>query len=227
MCGRYTLRSPRARLEETFELQVPEWVTPRFNIAPSQAIAVIRERQGQREWAALRWGLIPFWSKQDNPRYATVNARAETVAEKPAYRKPFRSQRCLIPADGFYEWKAAGKAKQPFFIHLKDDTPFAFAGLWDRWQHGEQAIESATLIVTDANAAMAPVHERMPVILPAEHWRLWLDQDHFDAQKLQALLKPYAGKDLDLYAVNRTVNSPSNDSPDCIAPATEGDLLGG
>lgn len=226
MCGRYALRSPRARLEETFELQVPEWVTPRFNIAPSQAIAVIRERHGQREWAALRWGLIPFWSKQDNPRYATINARAETVAEKPAYRKPFRAQRCLIPADGFYEWKAAGKAKQPFFIHLKDDAPFAFAGLWDRWQQGEQVIESATLIVTDANAAMAPVHERMPVILSAEHWQLWLDQGHFDAQQLQALLKPYAGKDLELNAVNRTVNSPSNDSADCVAPAAQGDLLG-
>lgn len=221
MCGRFTLRTSRARLGEAFELEPPSWLVPRFNIAPSQPIAVIREHAGRREWAELRWGLVPFWAKADAPQYSTINARAETVADKPAFRKPFRQQRCLIPADGFYEWTGAGKVRQPYYIHCHDDAPFAFAGLWDRCEQDGMVIESATVIVTEANATLRPIHDRMPVILPPQHYSLWLDHRKFDRQQLLAALVPCSDDLLSAYPVSREVNTASRDDPACIDPVAD------
>ena len=223
MCGRFTLRTARVQLAAHLDLEVPEWVRSSFNIAPSQAIAAVRETRGQWEWAPLKWGLLPSWSKESSTRYSTINARAETVASKPAYRGPFQRRRCLVPADGFYEWRASGKLKQPYFIHRMDDAPFVFAGLWDRWQQAGQLIESVAIIVTEANALMAPIHARMPVILDPGSYARWMDHRQFDRAALEALLKPYPDGVLEAYAVSRRVNSPAHDEADCIEP--QADLL--
>jgi putative SOS response-associated peptidase YedK len=221
MCGRFTLRTPRARLEELFALpDAPANLSPRFNIAPSQPIASIRQCDGQREWVYFKWGLVPSWSRQAKPPYSTINARAETVARKPAFRKAFRQSRCLIPADGFYEWKADGNRRQPYLIHRKDDAPFAFAGIWDHWQSAEQVIESAAIIVTEPNEVMAAIHNRMPVILDPEDYALWLDHNQ-PLQRIQDLLRPSPDGDLEAYPVSRLVNAPANDGPACIEPQTD------
>jgi putative SOS response-associated peptidase YedK len=216
MCGRYTLSSQRlttieARLGQSFpELQA------RYNITPSQLVPAVRWANGRYELASLKWGLLPAWAKEAKFSYSTINARAETVDAKPAFRTAFRRQRCLIPADGFYEWVEIAGRKQPYYIQLKGHEVFAFAGLWEHWSGPEgEAIESCTIIVTDANQAIRPIHDRMRVILPPASYSEWLAPDtRMDV--LKQLLKPCDSEAVELYPVSQKVNSPRNDGPDLI-----------
>lgn len=219
MCGRFTLRTSPERIAQTFLTLVPE-LRPRFNVAPSQPVVAVRldANQHERELVTFRWGLIPSWADDPKIGYRTINARAETVATKPSFRRAFQKRRCLIVADGFYEWKKNGRGKQPFFIHKRDDAPFAFAGLWESWRGNGETIESCTLIVTAANALMEPIHDRMPVILPPDCYDLWLDTDFENRPKLEAMLRPYPEDDLEAYPVSTMVNKPQNDLPQCVAP---------
>ena len=217
MCGRFTLRTPARDIASFFEVSVPEFA-PRYNVAPSQPVTAVRihPMQGNREWVMLRWGLIPFWADDPKIGYKMINARAETVAKKPAYRKAFAQRRCLIPADGFYEWQTKDGKKQPFLIHMKNDQPFAFAGLWEHWEGDQEEIESCTIIVTEANDLLKPIHDRMPVILAPGDYDKWLDPSSKDLQGLQKMLRPFPSSELEAYPVHRTVNSPKNDSPRCV-----------
>jgi putative SOS response-associated peptidase YedK len=189
---------------------------PRYNIAPSQPVAAIRQSPQGRELVMLRWGLVPFWVKELKTGYSMINARAETVAEKPSFRTAFQRRRCLIPADGFFEWKPQAQGKQPYYIHRLDGEPLALAGLWDRWESPDQVIESCTILVTEANDLMRPIHDRMPVILDREHYRPWLDVSRFDRGQLQALLRPYGGNDLECYPVDKHINNARNDDVRCL-----------
>ncbi|HEX7119301.1 MAG TPA: SOS response-associated peptidase [Longimicrobiales bacterium] len=220
MCGRYTMASPEEWIREEFDLfELPPDYRPRYNIAPSQdVLAIVRAGDGLRAgW--LRWGLVPFWAKDAAIGSRMINARAETVATKPAFRDAFRRRRCLIVADGFYEWQKAGAARVPMWIHRASRRPFAFAGLWDRWQPPDgEPVVSCTIVTTGANDALRSIHERMPVILPPAARATWLDPAA-EPDALAALLRPYAGDDLEAHAVSTLVNSPKNDIPECIAPA--------
>ncbi|HXY36302.1 MAG TPA: SOS response-associated peptidase [Planctomycetaceae bacterium] len=216
MCGRFTLRARPADLVEVFELLREPELTPRFNIAPTQPVAIVRQVDKHREISMVRWGLIPFWAEDPKVGYSTINARAETVAKKPTFRQSFAKRRCLIPADGFYEWQRMDGRKQPFFIHMKDDRPFAFAGLWDRWKRGDQAIESCSIIVSNANELVEPIHDRMPVILDQEDYARWLDPKNQDTAALQGLLRPYPAEGMTAFPISTLVNSPRNDQPECI-----------
>lgn len=224
MCGRYTLTSPGESVSALFDLQEIPQIPLRFNIAPTQETAVVRvpEAGAERELAFLRWGLIPYWAKEASIGNRMINARSESVAEKPAYRWSFRKQRCLVATDGFFEWKKEGKAKQPYLIRRKDRQPFAFAGLWARWKDPENGpLDTFTILTTDANEHIRTLHDRMPVILPRESFDLWLDPKVEDAARLQPLLVPLAADDLELVPVSKAVNSPANDSPTCIQPLVE------
>lgn len=219
MCGRYTLHTSIERLTEHFHLRKTPEITPRFNIAPSQAIPAVRGDSQNKELAMLRWGLIPGWAKEEKTPYSLINARAETVATKPAFRSAFRYRRCLIPADGFYEWKLVAGKKQPYYIRRRDGEVLAFAGLWEHWQGEERkAIESCTIIVTGANELLQPIHDRMPVILEPVKYDTWLDPQNHDGSAPAGLLMPYSAEKLEAYPVNRRVNSPTNDDSECIAP---------
>ncbi len=221
MCGRFTLSTPAQTLQKLFDLpEVPE-LPPRYNIAPSEMLATVRLPEGKpsRGLAGLRWGLIPPWATDPDVGNRMINARAETVATSPAFRGAFRRRRCLIPADGFYEWQRQGRYKQPFYLHMRDGSPFAFAGLWEHWKGPEgQVIESCTLITTEPSELVRPVHNRMPVILDPDDYALWLDPGMNDVEPLKALLRPYPPEQMEAYPVSQMVNSPANDDPACIAP---------
>ena len=234
MCGRFTLRTPAHQLAEAFGVEVRANLAARYNIAPSQDIAVVRaapepdnDDGGWRELTILRWGLVPQWARDAAMGNRMINARAETVAEKPAFRAAFRQRRCLIAADGFYEWrKAPDGSKQAYFIARADDAPFAFAGLWERWRlPGAEPLETCAIITTDANATLAPIHHRMPVILAAGDHDAWLDPDAPPGDALTALLRPAPPDAVIARAVGRHVNSARNDDPVCIEPAADGLLL--
>ena len=221
MCGRYTLGVPPSRIAEIFDLlDVPE-LTPRFNIAPTQLAPVVRMRESRRVLELRRWGLVPFWAKDPAIGNRLINARSESVEEKPSFRAAFRKHRCLVPADGFYEWKPAGRRKQPFWIHRRDGLPFAMAGLCERWHADlEDEIRSFTILTTDANPLLRPIHDRMPVILAREAWAEWLDPDAA-ADSLRALLRPAPVEELEARPVSTLVNSAAMDDPRCIAPAND------
>ena len=229
MCGRFTLRTPAAELAEIFEVAARPNLAARYNIAPGQDILVTRAAGGEgggREFAMLRWGLVPHWAKDPAIGNRMINARAETVAEKPSFRDPFHRRRCLVPADGFYEWrKTPDGAKQPYHIRLSDDAPFAIAGLWDSWCAPDgESLETCSLITTEANRTLAPIHHRMPVILPRDAYHSWLDgQSTPDA--LGALLRPYPPDDLAACAVSRRVNTAGHDDAACLEPAPSGILI--
>jgi putative SOS response-associated peptidase YedK len=229
MCGRYTLRRiDVARLhlnamdEPTFEEFDEKRIVPRFNIAPSQDVCVVRiNKNGDRVLGLVQWGLIPSWTK-GAPKMKPINAKAETVQTSGMFRQAFSRRRCLVPADGFYEWKKLDpKTKQPMFIHYADDRIFAFAGLWERWQPNEQAepIETCTIITTTPNELMRPIHDRMPVIVRPEDYGLWLNKDA-DPNEAEKLMRPYADGELEAVPVSRTVNSPKNNTPECVEPLT-------
>lgn len=223
MCGRYTLRVSPAELVDLFGvINQFDW-SPRYNIAPTQTVAAVRptENGNGRELALLKWGLIPFWAKDAKIASNLINARADTVATKPAFRAALKRKRCLIPADGFYEWKAipGQKVKQPYLIGVRDVPAFAFAGLWEHWTNPEgQRVDSCTIITTDANELMQQVHNRMPVILdPADYGR-WLDRDQQDPQGVVDLLKQFPAEKMQMVPVSTLVNSPRNEKPECVVP---------
>jgi putative SOS response-associated peptidase YedK len=224
MCGRYTLSSPNDAIADLFEMPELPFLPPRFNVAPTQEAAVVRVlKHGEpRRLDLLRWGLVPYWAEDPSIGNRMINARAESVSDKPAYRRSFRKQRCLVATDGFYEWKKQGKLKQPYHIRRKDHRPFAFAGLWERWKDPEgKLLDTFTILTTDANELIRPLHDRMPVIVDRKDFALWLDPEVNDPVQLQALLVPAPPEDLETVPVSRAVNSPAYDAADCIAPLVE------
>ncbi len=196
---------------------------PRFNVAPSQPIAIVRlaTDEPRREWAWLRWGLVPSWAKDAAIGNRMINARAETAAEKPAFRVAMKRRRCLVAADGFYEWQkqGTGRRKQPYFIHMADDRPFAFAGLWESWEGaGNSHLESCTILTTEANELMRPIHHRMPVILSPCDYEAWLDVACVECGQLAHRLRPFPGDAMRADPIGTYVNRPDNEGPQCIEP---------
>jgi len=223
MCGRFALKTTAQAIKEMFLLEQGYDYDPHFNIAPSQSIAVIRysPKQSARVLSPMTWGFLPPWAKDPATAYKMINARAETVAEKPTYRGPFKYKRCLIPADGFYEWKQLEGlgAKQPYYIKRCDEKPFAFAGLWEYWCGADGSeLETCTIITIKANELMAPIHNRMPVIIKESGYDVWLDPRVQEPKLLQAYLEPFPSEELEAYPVSTFVNKPENDTPDCLKP---------
>ena len=218
MCGRYVLTTPVEHLAEEFGLTgVPPEISPNYNVAPTQEVAAVLEEGGERRLEMLRWGLIPSWAKDPGIGSRMINARSETAPEKPSFRGAFKKRRCLIPADGFYEWQRTNDDKQPFYIHMEDGIPLAFAGLWESWQSPEgPEIRTCTILTTDANELLAPIHNRMPVILQPEAYDPWLAPDTRDLDLLSSLLVSYPGDAMEAYPVSRRVNSPANNEPGCV-----------
>lgn len=228
VCGRYTLYSSPEDVAEYFDLdRVPE-LPRRYNIAPTQDVPLVRRppdgeanesSDRAREMVSARWGLVPFWADDPDDLPTMINARAETVAEKPAFRVAFSRRRCVLPASGFYEWRPTGNGKQPYHIRRVDETPLALAGLWERWRSDDgRELESCLIIVTEANELLRPIHDRMPVILRREEMPRWLDPDA-ERNELEELLRPYGGDDLRGHPVSRRVNSPANDDPSLVQEA--------
>ncbi len=225
MCGRFALFTSPEALARLFGVAEAPALEPRYNIAPTQNIAAVRiAPEGKaREWALLRWGLVPFWAADPRIGSRLINARSETAAEKPAFRHAFRLRRCLVPADGFYEWQRLARERRPYFIRLRERETFAIAGLWEEWRGPEGvAIASCTLLTTEANALMRPLHDRMPAILPPQDYDLWLDPDVQRPEALLPLLKPYPAEAMIAYPVRPLVNNPANDSPLCVEPLSQG-----
>ena len=225
MCGRFTLFTPWEQLALAFPwISGPFEAPPRYNIAPTQGVAAVPNTK-ERRVGLFHWGLVPFWAKDPKIGSRMINARSETLAEKPSFRTAYRRRRCLVLADGFYEWrKIEGRRnKIPYFFHLKAGGPFAFAGLWETW-HSPDGSEllSCTVITTRPNEIVAPIHNRMPVILPPEAQLPWLDPAERSPAELGPLLQPYPAAEMAAYPVATLVNSPANDLPDCIAAAENG-----
>jgi putative SOS response-associated peptidase YedK len=229
MCGRYSLRSPRKRLAEHFGLKEEPEISPRYNIAPTQLVPIIRRapESNDRQLGMVRWGLIPFWAKEAKIGNRLINARAESVAQKPAFRTAWKQRRCLVPADAFYEWKRLEKGKQPYMVVLRDQGLFAFAGLWERWEAPDgEHIESCTIITTDANALVRQIHDRMPVILKPDDYSVWLAPST-KPERLQSLLTPIEDDALLAVPVSSRVNSPKNEDPSVIEQTGEAMVIEG
>ncbi len=219
MCGRFVLMKPGKDLAKLFGLEGIIDLEPHYNIAPTQMVTVIRVDRNtlQRHLVPLKWGLIPSWVKDPSIGNRLINARAESLAEKPAFRSAFRFRRCLVLADGFYQWKKGKLGKQPFLFRMANGDTFAFAGLWERWTGPESdIIESCTLITTDANEVMLPIHDRMPVILKPQDYDLWLDPKVRDLRLLQQMLRPYPSEEMVAEPVSPKVNKANYDAPDCV-----------
>lgn len=225
MCGRFTLHSPKDFIGARFAVDLGELgeLAPRYNIAPTQDVLAVRVRDGERRAQLLRWGLIPHWAKPKARLPLMINARCETLAERPAYRDAFRTHRCLIPADGFYEWRSNDgrkTPKTPYFLHLTGEEPFAFAGLWAHWRGGEEPITSCAIVTAPANSAVSPVHDRMPVILTREHEEAWLDPEQ-SPEVLHDLLAPVGPDQIERRVVSSLVNSVEHDGPRLIESAPD------
>jgi putative SOS response-associated peptidase YedK len=221
VCGRFSQAQIAELDREIFRLLSLPPLPVRYNVAPTQDAAAVREsaKTGRRILGGLRWGLIPSWAKDPAIGSRMINARAETVATKPSFEAAFRHRRCLIPADGFYEWKKAGSRKQPYYIGRGDGEVFAFAGLWERWSdEGHEPIETFAIITTRPNEILEPIHDRMPVILPVEHYDEWLDPDNRNTETLRALLEPFPAAEMSARPVTTYVNSPHNEGPECVHP---------
>ncbi len=216
MCGRFTQRKPQQNLVVRFSVgNVLFDTSPRFNISPTQLIAAITMADAP-QLVGFRWGLIPSWAKDAKIASKMINARSETLEEKPSFRTPFQKRRCLIPTDGWYEWKQTDNGKQPYFFHRRDDELFAFAGLWEEWKSPEgERIQTCTIITTEANELAADFHHRMPVVLRPEAESLWLDPAALMAEIFDLLI-PYPDNDLEIYPVSRAVNSPANDNEEMV-----------
>jgi putative SOS response-associated peptidase YedK len=224
MCGRFTLTVDPADLQDAFpQLIFPEKYAPRFNISPTQPILAI-PNDSKNIADFFVWGLIPSWAKDPSIGSRMINARAETLAEKPSFRAGLKYHRCLILADGFYEWKSqpGTKTKLPHFFHLKSGKPFAFAGLWETWQSPDgSSVKSTTIITTAPNELMAPIHNRMPLILPPDAYAQWLDPAARTYESLQHLLVSYPAEEMTAHPVSTLVNSPANDRADCVVPVND------
>jgi putative SOS response-associated peptidase YedK len=220
MCGRYVITSSPAAIRAFFGYPEQPNFPARYNVAPTQPIPVVRLHEGKRQFVLMRWGLIPDWVKDPKSFSLLINARAESAIDKPAFRAAMRRRRCLIPADGFYEWKEAGGSKRPYFVHLKAGGPFGFAGLWETWTgpNGEE-MDTAAIVTTTANRTLSSIHDRMPVILPPEAFHLWLDCAKVDAQTATALLVPSRDDLLEAHEISSAVNRVANDSEALLAPA--------
>jgi putative SOS response-associated peptidase YedK len=222
MCGRYKLSRRKQLVEEYFDSvsDEPEW-SPRFNIAPTQPVPVIRQHPTQpiRQLSVMRWGLIPSWAKDSSVAASMINARSETAATKPAFRDAMKTRRCLIPADGFYEWKRDGKSKQPYCFEVNGGELFAFAGLWDRWRDPSgQWVQSCSILTTTPNAVTSAVHDRMPVILDPEAYDLWLDPGMKNVAAASDLLQPFDARLMRSYPVSTRINHVANDDEECSVP---------
>ncbi len=210
MCGRYYLATASSELARQFQVQIPWELPPRYNVAPSQPVLGFRLVRGNREAAVFQWGLVPAWSKEPAMGSRLINARAETVAEKPSFRSAFRARRCLIPADGFYEWKASGGRKQPYRVGLASGEPFAMAGIWEQWEGVEGFLETCAIITTEPNELTATIHNRMPVILDSVNAERWLLAPAVD------LLRPYPAEEMSAWPISSRVNSAANDDPSVL-----------
>jgi putative SOS response-associated peptidase YedK len=219
MCGRYRL-TRADRLAEKFDAELAEELHPRYNIAPTQPVPVVRASASRRVIASMRWGLIPKWAKDAS--MSQINARSETLLEKPAFKESFERRRCLIPADGFYEWKRGGGSKQPFHFGMKDDSLFAFAGIWDRWRAPQgEVIESCAILTTRPNKLLRDVHDRMPVILKPENYLEWLVAPASDCGRLRIVVHPFDAGMMKRFPVSSAVNDPQIDTPECVEEAPE------
>jgi putative SOS response-associated peptidase YedK len=235
MCGRFRLARKKEILEEAFDADCVldddlDWV-PRYNVAPGQEIGVVRQDAAQpvRHLSQMRWGLIPSWTNDPSVGFKMINARSESVATMPSFRELFRLRRCLVPADGFYEWKREGKQKLPFCFTLADESMFAFAGIWDRWKNPQgRWIESCSILTGPPNELMRDVHDRMPVILERDAYEIWLDPGFQEIPELQLLLKPYSTVPMRRYRVSQRVNQVTHDDAECTAEidlSCEGGML--
>ncbi len=205
---------------ERFKIdEYPSSILPSYNIAPTQEVAAVVEEDEERKLELLRWGLIPSWAKDPEIGSRMINARGETVSEKPSFRKAFKARRCLILADGFYEWQKIDNGKQPYHVRMKDASPFAFAGLWEIWNGDGDGIRTCAIITTEVNDFMSEIHHRMPVILHPDDYEMWLDPSFEEKGPLSALLKPYPDYAMETYPMSRRVNRPTNDEPGCVEPA--------
>ena len=220
MCGRYSLSAPGDLVAEIFALAQAPALRPRWNIAPTQDAPVVRAAEGgERRVALLRWGLVPHWAKEASIGNRMINARSETAHEKASFKHALRRRRCIVPADGFYEWQKTTDGKVPTRIQRRDGRPMALAGLWERWSRGPgEPLETFTILTTVPNAVLAPVHDRMPVVLGPDDWQLWLDPAEQDVARLAPLLVACPDPELEAFAVSRRVNSPANDDAECAAP---------
>jgi len=222
MCGRFSLTANLTTVAQRFGVPIPTaesavWI-PSYNIPPTKTVVVVGD-DGTRYLTEMRWGLIPSWAKDPSIGNRMINARAETVSTKPAFRAALRKRRCLVVADGFYEWQKEGRGKQPFYIALKSREPFGFAGLWETWTSPDGAeIKSCTIITTEANELLRQIHDRMPVILTGEAEAVWLDPTIQEPARLLPLLKPYPAQEMEAYPVSRLVNLPTYDAPECVLP---------
>ena len=217
MCGRFVSKAKKIEIEKEFIVEIGDGnlSTPRYNIAPTQMIAAVAEIENGREISLFKWGLVPRWTKDESIGNKLINARAETLTEKPSFREAFARRRCIIPVSGYYEWQKAAKgAKQPFYFYLKEKEVFGFAGLWEEWLDKEtgEAVETCTIITTEANEVLKPVHDRMPVILKTQDYEQWLEPKERNVDRLQRLLAPYPPEEMASHAVSRAVNVISSDS---------------
>ena len=225
MCGRYVLTTPGEVLAQIFDTEPPpeevlEAIVPRYNISPTQSVPIVRQpAAGARELAVVQWGLVPHWAKDPKIGNQLINARAETAAEKPSFRDALKRRRCLIPADGFYEWQELGKGKQPWLLRMRGGKTFAFAGLWSAWKDPRSGapLETCAILTTTPNELAASVHDRMPVILPPTTWNRWLD-DAAQGTPFTELLVSFPAEQMEAFPVSKRVNSPANEGPENIEP---------
>src|SRR5436190_10267481 len=225
MCGRYAITTTPEAIRQLFGyLEQPNF-PPRYNVAPTQPVPIVRMVEGKRQFALVRWGLIPAWVKDPRTFSLVINARGESVLDKPAFKNAMKYRRCLFPADGFYEWERKGESKQPYFVRRKGEGPLAFAGLWESWMgpNGEEQ-ESAAIITTDASPSIAHIHDRMPVIVPPEAFDFWLDPK-VDAEMASAVIQPAKDETIEHYEVSRAVNRTANDAPELAEPLREPEVV--
>ena len=221
MCGRYAITTAPEAIRRLFGYVEQPNFPPRYNVAPTQPIPIVRMADGKRQYALMRWGLIPSWAKDPRSFSLLINARGESVLDKPAFRNAMKRRRCLIPADGFFEWKNEGKFRRPFYIRPKSQQPMALAGLWETWTgpNGEE-MDTAVIVTTQANRMLSALHDRMPVVVPPEAFDFWLDCDNVDATSATALMTPAPDNALEMHEVSAAVNKAANDTPELIEPAT-------
>jgi putative SOS response-associated peptidase YedK len=226
MCGRYAITTAPEAIRALFGYAEQPNFPPRYNIAPTQPVPIVRVAGGKRSFSLVRWGLIPAWVKDPRTFSLLINARGESVIDKPAFRNAMRYRRCLVPADGFYEWRQEGKGRRPFFVRPRSVTVMAFAGLWETWAgpNGEE-VDTAAIVTTTANRALRPLHDRMPVVVAPEAFDFWLDCRKVDAGTAAALIRPAHDDLLEAYEVSPAVNQVANDSPELIAPVEPGGPL--